>query len=148
MLLHFYGFLEQLLTYSGLPKFSRFSSLSVVSHWDFYNYLCNYPTPSLYCTAWKREPLQRLVTVVHPFIPVQSPDLGLSRWLSRLKTWHCHCCGLLGLLLLWSGFDPWTRNFHILMGAAQKKKAMILKGISGWNRKKKKIHLARGNLPI
>ena len=34
------GFLEQLLTYSGLPRFPRFPSLSLVPYWDFCNYLC------------------------------------------------------------------------------------------------------------
>ena len=51
------GFLEWLLTYSGIPKFPRFPSLSVVPYWDFYNYLCNYPTLSLYqrdsLTEWR-----------------------------------------------------------------------------------------------
>ena len=41
------GFLEWLFTYSDLPNFPRFPSLSVVPYWDPYNYLCNYPTPSL-----------------------------------------------------------------------------------------------------
>lgn len=41
------GFLEWFLTYSGLPKFPRILSLSMVPYWDLYNYLCNYLTPSL-----------------------------------------------------------------------------------------------------
>ena len=41
------AFLEQLTTYSGLPKFPRFPSLAVVPYWDSYNYLCKAPTPSL-----------------------------------------------------------------------------------------------------
>ena len=41
------GFLEQLLIYSGLPNFPRFPSLSMVLYWNFYNYVCNYPTLSL-----------------------------------------------------------------------------------------------------
>ena len=44
---HSDGFLEGLLICRGLPNFPRFSSLSVVPYWDFYSYLCNYPTPSL-----------------------------------------------------------------------------------------------------
>ena len=32
--------LEQLLTYSDLPKSRRFPSLSIVPYWDFYNYRC------------------------------------------------------------------------------------------------------------
>ena len=35
-------FLELSLTYSGLPKFPRFSSLPIDPYWDFYNYLYNY----------------------------------------------------------------------------------------------------------
>ena len=38
---------KQLLTYSDLPKGPRFLSLAMVPYWDFYNYLYNYPTPSL-----------------------------------------------------------------------------------------------------
>ena len=34
------GFLEQLLIYSGLPKFPRFPSLSMVPYWDLHNCLC------------------------------------------------------------------------------------------------------------
>ena len=34
------GFLEQLLTYSDLPPSSRFPSLAMILHWDFYNYFC------------------------------------------------------------------------------------------------------------
>ena len=34
------GFLEQLLTYSDLPTSSRFPSLAMILHWDFYNYFC------------------------------------------------------------------------------------------------------------
>ena len=41
------SFLEQSLTYSGLPKFPTFPSLSVAPYWDFYNYLYNYPILSL-----------------------------------------------------------------------------------------------------
>ena len=41
------GFLEPILTDSGLPEFPRFPSLSVVPYWDFNNYLCNYPILSL-----------------------------------------------------------------------------------------------------
>ena len=41
------GFLEWLLTYSVLPYFPRFPSLAMVPYWDFYNYPCNYSTPSL-----------------------------------------------------------------------------------------------------
>ena len=41
------GPLEQLSTYSDLPKSPRFPSLTVVLYWDFHNYLCNSPTPSL-----------------------------------------------------------------------------------------------------
>ena len=32
--------LEQLITYSHLPKSASFPSLSVVLYWNFYNYLC------------------------------------------------------------------------------------------------------------
>ena len=28
--------------YNGLPKFPRFPFLTVISYWDFYNYLYNY----------------------------------------------------------------------------------------------------------
>ena len=35
-------FLKRSLTYSGLLKFPRFPSLSIVSYQDFYNYLYNY----------------------------------------------------------------------------------------------------------
>ena len=41
------GPLEQLLTYRGLPKSPTVPSLSMVPYWDFHNYVCNYPTPSL-----------------------------------------------------------------------------------------------------
>ena len=41
------GSLEQLLTYSDLPKFPRFPSLSLVRYRGFYNHFCNCPTPSL-----------------------------------------------------------------------------------------------------
>ena len=39
---HSSRFLELSLTYSGLPKFPRFSSLPIDPYWDFYNYLYNY----------------------------------------------------------------------------------------------------------
>ena len=39
------GFFEQLLKWS--PKFPRFPTLSKGPHWDFSNYVGNYPTPSL-----------------------------------------------------------------------------------------------------
>ena len=44
---HSDGFLEGLLTYSGLPKFPRFPSLPVVPNWGFCNDWCNDPAPSL-----------------------------------------------------------------------------------------------------
>ena len=40
-------FLKRSLTYSGLLKFPRFPSLSIVSYQDFYNYLYNYAILSL-----------------------------------------------------------------------------------------------------
>ena len=41
------GFLEQLLTFGGLPAFPSFCSLSMVPSGTFYSYLCNYPSLSL-----------------------------------------------------------------------------------------------------
>ena len=42
------------------PKFPRFPSLSTVTYWDFYNYLCNHPTLAL--SFW----LVRLVDKTQP----------------------------------------------------------------------------------
>ena len=56
---HSDGFLDQLSIYSDFPKFPRFPPLSVVTCWDFYDYLCNYPTSSLFtlnekATYWEK----------------------------------------------------------------------------------------------
>ena len=46
--------------------------------------------------------------------------LGFLLWCSGLRIQHC-ACEWLGLLL-WRGFDPWPRNFHMLWVWPKKKK--------------------------
>ena len=78
------GLLEQSLTYNDRPEFP---SQSMVHYWDFRNYLCNDPAPSLSmaCGAGKglicsdaSQPLTSL-RILHAFLQVVKPRKKYSR---------------------------------------------------------------------
>ena len=79
------GFLEQLLTYSGVPECPRFPSLSVVPSWDSYNYLYNYPILSL-----SRPPVLLSLDNVKVRIPCLGPVfLCIGKWNHFLVQLRC-----------------------------------------------------------
>ena len=65
-----------------------------------------------------------LIIIIFLKHSLKTINLVVPLWCSELRIWHCH---LAAWSLLWWGFDPWPRNFH--MAWTQEKKILLYSGI-------------------
>lgn len=80
---------------------------AVVSVWRFRR--AEWPSPAVRTFQWKENK------------PSEKPKthLGSLLWLSRLRSWRCHCQPFGSLL--WWGFDPWLGIFRCCRCSQDKK---------------------------